>query len=708
MPDTETPAPQLLELARSLGVATEYWDWQGEHVTVPEGTVRAVLEALGVDVSTPEAVRLSAVELDERPWRRVLPPSVVVRQGARTAVPVHLPHGTSVAAWIELEDGGRRELVQQERWVEPRVVDGGQVGEASFELPADLPLGWHRLRARVGDAEPAVAALVVTPDRLTLPASVAGRRAWGVMTQLYQVRSRRSWGVGDLADLAELASWTGGDLGADFVLVNPLHAAEPVAPMEPSPYLPTTRRFVNPLYIRVEAIDEVAYMPAAQRQLLEWQAEAVQATNGDDTIDRDGAWAAKRSALETVFRLPRSPGRQIAFERYCVEQGEGLVDFATWCALAEEHGPAWTQWPEQLHDPRSAAVAEERERLADTVELHRWMQWVVDEQLATAHRRAREAGMRLGVVHDLAVGVHPEGADVWGLGPALARGVTVGAPPDPFNQQGQDWSQPPWRPDQLAELGYAPYRDMLRTVLRHAGGIRIDHVIGLFRLWWVPAGQPPTEGTYVRYDHEALVGILALEAQRSGALVVGEDLGVVEPWVRTYLEERGVLGTSILWFERQEGGVPLRPEAWRELCLASVTTHDLPPSAGYLAGEHVDLRARLELLTRPVEQERALDEADRAQVLDAVRARGLLREGAGEQEVVEALHRYLTWAPSRLLGVALADMVGDHRTVNQPGTDEEYPNWRVPLADGSGTVLLLEDVVRSRRARSLARAVRTR
>jgi 4-alpha-glucanotransferase len=347
----------------------------------------------------------------------------------------------------------------------------------------------------------------------------------------------------------------------------------------------------------------------------------------------------------------------------------------------------------------------ERERLAARVDFYCWLQWVADEQLASAHRRALESGMRLGVVHDMAVGVHPEGADAWSLGTALARDVTVGAPPDAFNQQGQDWSQPPWRPDRLAELGYAPYRDMLRTVLRHAGGLRVDHVLGLFRLWWVPAGSAPDAGTYVRYDHEALVGILALEAHRAGALVVGEDLGVVEPWVRDYLRERGVLGTSILWFEKDGEGRPLEPESWRELCLATVATHDLPPASGYLAGEHVALRERLGLLTRAPEEERALDEADRARVLGLLRERGLLREGSSEREVVEALHRFLTWTPARLLGVSLADAVGDRRTVNQPGTHEEYPNWRLPLADGQGQPVLLEEVFASRRARSLARAV---
>jgi 4-alpha-glucanotransferase len=248
---------------------------------------------------------------------------------------------------------------------------------------------------------------------------------------------------------------------------------------------------------------------------------------------------------------------------------------------------------------------------------------------------------------------------------------------------------------------------MIRTILRHAGGIRVDHVLGLFRLWWVPDGAPPSQGTYVRLDHEAMIGVLALEAHRAGALVVGEDLGTVEPWVRDYLSERGILGTSILWFERDADGRPLPPERWRELCLATVTTHDLPPTAGYLAGEHVRIRDELGLLTRPVEEERQVDAEDREAWLRFLRARGLLAEGAGEAETVQGLHRALALTPSRLRGVALTDVVGDRRAINQPGTHEEYPNWRLPLADGSGRPVVLEELVGSPRAAALAAALRS-
>ena len=236
----------------------------------------------------------------------------------------------------------------------------------------------------------------------------------------------------------------------------------------------------------------------------------------------------------------------------------------------------------------------------------------------------------------------------------------------------------------------------------------MDHIVGLFRLWWVPAGLPADQGTYVRYDHEALIGILALEAHRAGAMVVGEDLGTVEPWARDYLRERGLLGTSILWFEKDGEGQPLRPQRWRELCLASVTTHDLPPTAGYLAGEHIDLRERLGLLTRPVQEETEVDEADRAAVIGLLHELGLLGDGPTERDKVEALHRFLTWTPARLLGVALADAVGDRRAMNQPGTDDEYPNWRLPLSDGVGQPVLLEDVMTAIRVTALARCVNGR
>ena len=581
----------LHRLAGAHGIATEFWDWQGRHVEVSDDSIARVLTALGVDASSHEAAQRSLRDRDDAAWTRMLPPALVIRSGWGPTVDVHVRDGAHVDVWIELEDGGyRSNLHQEENWAPARQIRGDSgggsgarmVGEATFRIPDDLPLGYHRLKAW-SEGDEATCALIVTPLWVGLPPRLGERRAWGIATQLYSVRSAGSWGVGDVADLEDLAVWGGAELDAGYVLINPLHAAEPSGRMEPSPYLPTTRRFQNPIYLRVERIPEFADLPAAHRATIEKLRARLHADlDGVDAIDRDASWTAKAAALRLVHAVPRSAGREIAYAAYREREGDGLDNYATWGALTARHGADWHLWPEDLRHPSSPAVATFRDDNETDVDFYRWLQFVLDEQLSAAQAAARRSGMALGIMHDLAVGVHPEGSDSWSLQDVFAQGITVGAPPDAFNQAGQDWAQPPWRPDRLAEAGYAPFRDMVRTVLRSAGGVRVDHIIGLFRLWWIPQGMGPTEGTYVRYDHEALIGILALEASRSGAVVVGEDLGTVEPWVREYLSERGILGTSILWFEFEftGDGRPLRPEWWREYCLASVTTHDLPPTAG--------------------------------------------------------------------------------------------------------------------------------
>ncbi|WP_433167251.1 4-alpha-glucanotransferase [Kribbella sp. CA-247076] len=700
------PTPALVELAVAHGVATEYWNWQGEHVIVSSEVVSAVLAALGVDASTPEKAAEALEVHRQQRWRRTLPATVVMREGWTPWFAVHLPHGSTAEVWVDLEDGGqRRDIAQQDHWVEPEWVDGVQVGEATFQLPGDLPSGYHRLCARIGSSpEIAVGTLIVTPRKLK-PERL--QRTWGWVLQLYSVRSRRSWGIGDLHDLADLAAWSASDLGAGFVLVNPLHAAETSGRMEPSPYLPASRRFANPIYLRIEDIDEYGDLAPAERDRVRALSLQTRALSEDPTaLDRDTVWAAKREALQLLFGVRPSIGRIAEYGAYCDREGQGLIDFATWAAIADVHGPEWSKWPEELQDPVSPAVVAFRNENPDAVEFHCWLQWQLDDQLARTQARAKAAGMSLGVVHDLAVGVHPDGADAWALQDVLAPGIHVGAPPDAFNQQGQDWSQPPWRPNALAETGYAAWRDLVRAVMRHGGGLRIDHILGMFRLWWVTSPERPTEGTYVRYDHEALVGILVLEASRAGVTVIGEDLGTVEPWVRDYLTERGVLGTSVLWFERDRHGAPLAPERWRELCLATVTTHDLPPTAGYLAGDHVELRHRLGLLTRPVAEELEVDEAERDSWLNALRERHLLSNTDGDVErIVEALHRYVAHTPAKLVGVALTDAVGERRTQNQPGTTDEYPNWRVPLSGPDGSPVLVEDLPNNQRLRRLIGAL---
>ncbi|CAN5466484.1 4-alpha-glucanotransferase [soil metagenome] len=699
----------LVELATRFGVATSYTDWTGHAVDVPESTLVAVLGALGIEAESAEQRSAALADHDRTYWSKAMPSTIVGRAGTDTAFWVHVDHGEDAHVRVRLEDGTvRTDLRQLDNFTPPFELNGRMIGEATFALPADLPLGYHRVHLRTGNTETSTA-LIVTPQWLGLPARMGNRRAWGMATQLYSVRSKRSWGVGDLTDLEDLAVWSGAEHGAGYVLVNPLHAASPTKPMEPSPYLPTSRRFVNPLYLRVEAIPE--YADLVKRSDVRKIGDGIRKHAGKiDAIDRDAAWSAKRKALKLIHKVTRSAGRELAYTAYRAREGAALDDFATWCALAEKHGGDWHQWPEELQHPGYPAVAKFAEKNSADVDFHRWLQWQLDEQLASAQSAGVRAGMSLGIMHDLAVGVHPNGADAWALQDVLALGVTAGAPPDDYNQLGQDWSQPPWRPDRLEEHEYLPFRALIQAVLRHAGGVRIDHIIGLFRLWWIPQGALPTEGTYVRYDHEAMIGIVALEAHRADAVVVGEDLGTVEPWVRDYLRARGILGTSILWFEldRDGSGGPLAAERWREYCLSSVTTHDLPPTAGYLAGDHVRLRDSLGLLTRPVAEELASDEKENAEWIAELQRVGLLPADGSElsvEQTILALYQYLGRTPSRLLAVALTDAVGDRRTQNQPGTTNEYPNWRVPLTDAKGKPLTLEKVFTDPRAAELSAAM---
>ncbi|MBH0120436.1 4-alpha-glucanotransferase [Rhodococcus sp. NPDC003382] len=707
-----TATVKLRELAERSGVSCSYRGWDGQEHYVCDHTLQAVLGALDIPAGSDEEIAASLEDVPNRVWRRMLPPSLVVVEGEHRTFPVHVPHGDPVEVWVVAEDGTEREAEQLDVWVEPRTVDDRLVGRATFAVP-DLPPGWHTLRARSNDVEAAVT-LVVTPARLAAADRLLQKRRWGVAAQVYSVRSSRSWGLGDFADLADLAAVTGAAYDGDFLLVNPVHAGDPRPPVEPSPYLPSSRRFADPLYVRVENIPETAYLPTKHRKRLDaYAAKFARANRKGKRLDRDATLRAKLDVLEHVYRVPRSASRQVAFETFRAEGGRALADFALWCALAEKFGDRPERWAKRAPSPDHPDTERLRAKLADRIDFHCWLQWVCDEQLATAQEAARTAGMDLGIVHDLAVGVRRNGADAWTLGDALATGVTVGAPPDDFNKRGQDWNQPPWRPDRLAELGYRPFRDVLRAALRHAGGLRVDHILGLFRTWWVPDGCTPDEGTYVRYDHEALVGILVLEAQRAGAVVIGEDLGVFEGWVQQYLAGRGVAGTSILWFEK-DGHDPRPPESYRQLCLTSVTTHDLPPTAGYLAGDHVRLRSELGLLERDLDAELAEAEQERDAVLQLARDRGLLppadpddtEQDVADPQTVEALHRLIAASPSALLAVSLVDAVGERRSQNQPGTTDEYPNWRIPLADGRGRAVLLDDLAGSDRFAALAAAVR--
>jgi 4-alpha-glucanotransferase len=623
---------QLRRRAEAHGIASRFRLAGGRwHQVAPE-TLAAVLEAM-------------AVGGDRPPAPAAAPPAVVVARRGRPAGWAPPP-----GSLLVLESG-------EERPPPPR-------------LPGDLPLGWHRLVRPGGET-----LLVVAPSACHLPDWLeGGGRARGWAAQLYGLRSRRSWGIGDLGDLATLAA---GPDRPGFILLNPLHAA-PAS--DDSPYYPSSRLFRNPLYLAVEAVPETAALDGPERERLAALAAAGRDLTGARLLDRPAVWRRKDEALRACWRaLPRRPERLAAFQAWRAATPE-LEAFATFSALRERHPGDWRAWPAGLRHPGSAELAHWGAAHPDEVGYHAYLQWLLDEQLAAA--AARAAGdERVGLVNDLAVGFDPAGFDAWWMQDQLAPGVTVGAPPDALGPGGQDWGLPAFVPSRLAGSGHAPFASTLRAGLAHAGGLRLDHVMGLFRLYWIPRGAAPSEGTYVRYPADDLLGVLALESLRAGALVVGEDLGTVEPRVRRRLSAERVLSYRLVWFEREPGGRPRRAARYPRLALAAVTTHDLPTAAGWLSGD--DLRHLGEIGV--VAPERMAAEAARQACEREELCRLLEREGvlaAGERsvgEVVAALYAFLARTPAMLVAVTLEDAVLARERPNVPGTTSERPNWRIPL-----------------------------
>lgn len=657
MSGAEGAVDPLVALAAAHGVATRYTDWAGRTVEVARAAVAAALASLDVDASTPSAVDRALTEVQDAPWRRLLPPVVVVR-GSAGLVDLHLDEGTVASVVITFEDGSAGAPLP------PGVVTGRRDGRQRLQVSLrDLPTGWHRLHATTG-TETAEGVLLVAP--VSLPPVV--ERRWGWMVQLYALRSENSWGIGDYADLKTLLQHTAGS-GGRALLLNPVHAETPVLPVTASPYSPSSRLFRSMLPLAVTQVGATEGVRAA--------VAALRPDGPPDRIDRDAVWGAKLAALELLWPEHRT---DLAPER------PGAADFGLFCALAEQYGVPWQRWPEPLRRPDGPGVPAARALHTDRIAFWCWVQALVEQQLADAAAAAPEVLL----LHDLAVGVDGGGADAWLLQDALALGASVGAPPDSVNQKGQDWGLPPWRPDRLRELAYAPFRDLVRACLRSAGGLRIDHVMGLFRLWWVPAGASAADGTFVAYDADALLAVLVLEATRAGALVVGEDLGTVADTVRTTLSRAGVLGSAVAWFE-QDGDSFLEPGRWRADTVATVTTHDLPTVAGWLAEEHIRVRAELGQLGHPLETEQQRVRAESAALLAMLERTGLLARHDGD--VLLALHGLLVDAPSVLVLAALGDAVGDLRQPNLPGTTTEYPNWRLPVADPTGAPLTLEQVL---------------
>lgn len=525
-------------------------------------------------------------------------------------------------------------------------LQGGTIlteNEATFEagshLPPDFPLGYHHILAG-GLRVPR--RLIVSPGRCYYP---EGLRAWGWAAQLYSVRSGASWGIGDLSDLCDLAAWSS-ENGARALLINPLGAMTPGRAIEPSPYSPGSRCFRNPIFLGLDHLasgdPELAALAGQGRAL-----------NNRELIDRDASWAIKSRALEHLYANFKGDYK---FDSWCKEQGKSLEDFATFCSLCEERPEPWTSWPEGLRRPEGAGVAAFKSNHFERIRYHRWVQWLVDQQL-------KDAGGNAGLIQDLPVGVNPDGADPWIFSGAFADGFTVGAPPDPFNSNGQDWGIAPLHPGSFAGPGLDCFIQMLRSGFAHSAALRIDHAMGLFRLFWIPEGGEPADGAYVRYPSRVLLDTLAIESNRAEAYVVGEDLGTVERGVRDDLRERSILSYRLLLFERDLENIP-------ELAMASITTHDLPTVAGLWTGS--DLEAQKNIGLNPPESGAA---QMKATVAAAACPNG---EEPVERVIVNAYER-LARSKAAVVLATLEDALGVEKRPNMPGTINQWPNWRIPL-----------------------------
>ncbi len=603
---SQTGAPAITRRTNGWGIDLNYEDALGEWHETPQETISAILHAMGADENTLTAPQDDCV--------------MIIRKGEQRPLPA--------CATITLETG---ETVRCET-----------------RLPADLPIGYHALHFESpSDAKPA--RLIVTPGTCWLPEHL---QTWGWAVQLYAARSRESWGMGDFADLDRLAAWSANDLGAGMMLVNPLSAATPITPQQESPYYPTSRCFFNPLWLHIPWVPGADYERIPQLKEIERQACAL---NEERLIDRDKIFQLKMQALDLLWLdFPGDP----AFDAFCLEHGADLESFARFCALAEHHKSGWHNWPEQYRHPSLPGVAEFAREHQGRVRFHKWLQWLLDTQLA-------RCADRLALMQDLPIGCDPDGADAWAWQDYIAKGMGVGAPPDEFNTQGQDWGLPPFVPWKLRAAGYQPFIQIIRAAFRHCGGLRIDHVMGLFRLFWIPNGVTAAKGAYVRYNPDELLAIVALESERAKAYVVGEDLGTVEEGAREKLAEHCIMSYRLLWFEKDA------PETYPREALSALTTHDLPTVAGLWTGSDLDKQHQLGL--KP-------NEEGTAEIVERLKTCAELASDDPIEEVVAGAYQLLSKAPSRILTAALDDALCVEERPNVPATmSDKNPNWSLAL-----------------------------
>lgn len=618
-------------------------------------------------------------------WSRLLPLTLVTGPAPAAGVPsICVPAETDengrLRLWIRLEHGE----VDQGDWRlgDLAVVGAAEIGGRRFlrralQFRPPVPLGYHELRGAIdGDpAEGVVMQWIVGPDRV-FAAEQAPAKMAGLALAVYGLRSSRNWGVGDFTDLARLAEWAGRDLGVAMVGLNPLHAIHNRQPFNTSPYLPVSAFFRNPLYVDIDAVPELASCPRALA-LRESLQPRLAALRDAEFVEYEKVWRLKRLFLRLLHRRMETEcaagtERGRAFEAYCAADAM-LEQFATYSALDTEmhrrdHGAwSWPQWPAAYRSPESAAVAEFAAAHRRELRFHAYQQFLTDEQLAAAQQAALEAGMPIGLYHDLALATDRGGCDTWGMPGLFVKGCRVGSPPDGFSPEGQDWSFPP--PDDAGHAcdGYRAFRELIRRNARHGGALRFDHVMRFFRLFWIPDGYAARDGVYVHSNAEALMRVLALESQRGRFMVIGEDLGTVTGEIRAMLDQFGILGYRLLYFER-DGEEYRKPESYPEQAVAAVTTHDLPTLAGFSLGADIEARREAKLVgERDYERQITARRLDKERLEEA-----LLEYGGG---AVAAL-RYLAATPSRILMINQEELTDEPLQLNLPGSTAEYPNWR--------------------------------
>jgi len=692
---------QLERLARLYGIEPGYTDFYGKHRQVPAETERALLAVMGAAVDTPAEIAASLEEVEQRPWRRMLAPVRVASSSAPVDVTFTLPAGRSGAAleWRVIDEQGAahegRAALDQLGVLGEATIGPQTYRRHRLRLP-DLPLGYHHLELSVG-ADAGATRLIVAPDRC-FGAESMDECHWGLAAQLYGVRSQRNWGMGDFTDLARLAE-QGAALGAAAVGVNPLHALFPADANHYSPYSPSSRFFLNVLYLDPDAVPDLAESKDAQALLADpgFRAELEQ-TREAELVDYPAVARLKLPVLERLFAAFRErhlgaggpSARGQSFLDFRKELGAELERHCTFDALHEHHlrttGTwSWQNWPKPHQRPDSPEVAAFAAEHAQRVTFFAYLQWLADGQLREAQTRARAAGMPIGLYHDIAVAVNPASAMAWAHPGVSLAGVNVGAPPDWFNPAGQNWALAPLSPVGLREGAYAAFITGLAQNMRHAGAVRIDHVMGLQRLYWIPPGASAAEGAYVRYPFDDLLRLIALESHRNRCLVIGEDLGTVPEGFRPRMQQAGVMSCRVLYFERDEQGAFSPPEHYPKSALTSVSTHDLPTLKGFWTARDIRWRDLLKLFSDEKSHADAKDERERDRVLllEALERAGLLPAGIDPQtppdalsaELLAAVHRLLARTPSRLVLVQLEDALGEVEQPNLPGA-EEHPNWR--------------------------------